>query len=264
MVSISSIIFMAVSAAISILLPVGLVIYMYRKEKISIKAVFVGALIFILFQMVTRIPLLNYISTQEWYIKASTNPWFLVLFLSLTAGLFEEVGRFLGFKLLLKGKLQWKNGIAFGIGHGGIESILLAGLAMINYIIYSVLINSGQFDTLIASQLPAATAEALRSALLTTPPPLFLLSGFERMLAITAHIGFSLVVLYGIINRKNIYLLYAILLHALLDAPIVLIGNKVILYLYIFAWAVVSFIMIIKSKKIFEDSEGKEELPDIH
>lgn len=252
MVSMSSIFFMGISGAISILLPVGLAVYFYKKEKISLKAVFTGAFVFFIFQIATRIPLLNYLSTQGWYIAASTSMWFLALFLSLTAGIFEEVGRFLAYRFILKDRLEWKNGMAFGIGHGGIEAILLAGLPMINYMIYSVLLNSGQLDSLLASKLPQNTVDALKNLLINTPPPVFLLSGIERIFAITIHIGFSLVVLYGIINRKNIYLLYAILLHALLDAPIVLVTNKVILYLYLFAFAATSFFFIVKSKNIFE------------
>ena len=47
--------------------------------------------------------------------------WGYALFLGFTAGLFEEVGRYLAFTTILKKRLDWKNAVAFGIGHGGIE-----------------------------------------------------------------------------------------------------------------------------------------------
>lgn len=256
MVSSLSIFFLSLSAAICFLMPIGLAIYFYRKEKVSIKALLVGALIFFVFQIATRIPLLNFLSTTNWFIQFSTFKLPYALFLGLTAGLFEEIGRYLGFRYLLKGKLEWKNGIAFGIGHGGIEAILIAGLPIINFIIYAVLINSGQFDSAIASKLPQGMGDTIKNTLLNTPAPLLVVGGIERIFAMTVHIGYSLIVLYGVMKNKIRYLLYAILLHTLLDAPLVIFTNKIGLEVYLFIYAVITFILIVKSRKYFETAQS--------
>jgi uncharacterized membrane protein YhfC len=181
------------------------------------------------------------------------NVWLIGPFLGLTAGIFEEVGRFLGFKFLLKKKLEWKNGVAFGIGHGGIEALILTGLTYINNIVFSILINTGAMDK-ISGAFPPGLAEQVTSALSYTSPVMFLAAGIERAFALTAHIAFSIIVLYGVKNRRGIYLLYAILAHALLDAPMVIIGKYFggwIAEGYVFLFAAASLVFIIKSKRIF-------------
>lgn len=45
----------------------------------------------------------------------------------------------------------------------------------------------------------------------------FALGGLERIFCIIIQISLTFVVLHGIKNRKNIFLIYAMLLHALLD-----------------------------------------------
>jgi len=126
---------------IAFLLPLGLSIYMCKGRKASVKSVLVGGLIFFFFQGVTRIPLLQVFSKTEGYKAISSNVWVLAIFLGLSAALFEEFGRLFGFKVLLKDRLDWKNGVAFGIGHGGVEAILLVGFSNINNIIYKLIIH---------------------------------------------------------------------------------------------------------------------------
>jgi uncharacterized membrane protein YhfC len=197
MVSSLSIIFMVITELIVFLFPIGLMIYFYRKEKISFIAVLVGALVFFVSQVVLRIPMLQILGRQQWYIKMAQNIWLIGPFLGLTAGIFEEVGRFLGFRFLLKNKLEWKNGVAFGIGHGGIEAIILTGLTYINNIVFSILINTGAMDK-VAGAFPAGLAEQITAALANTNPMMFLVAGIERVFAITAHIAFSF--LFGVLR----------------------------------------------------------------
>lgn len=257
MVSSQSIFFMVFSSLIAFLFPIGLAIYFKWKWKISIKAVLVGALIFFVFQMVIRIPLLQISATQGWYKAMAQNAVLIALFLGITAGMFEEVGRFIGFKYLLKKNLSRKNGIAFGIGHGGIEAIILVGLTNINNIVSSLMINSGVFDAMVAPKLPGETAQMIKNTLISTSPLMFAFGGIERIFAITIQIALSLVVLYAVMYRKNIVLLYAILLHAVVDSPVVILSaNKASIWVtegFVFLCAIASLIFILKSKKIFND-----------
>ena len=52
-----------------------------------------------------------------------------LIFLGFTAGLFESVGRWVGYKWWFRNSLpyDWAHGVAFGIGHGGIEAVALVG-----------------------------------------------------------------------------------------------------------------------------------------
>jgi uncharacterized membrane protein YhfC len=253
---------MVISLLLVFLFPIGLWIYFYKKERISAIAVLVGALTFVISQIVLRIPLLQLLQGQSWYAAMAKNIWISALFLGLTAGLFEEVGRFLGFKFLLKKKLEWKNGIAFGIGHGGIEAIIITGLTYINNIVFSLMINSGAFDKISGTFAPGLS-DYIVNALANTSPAMFLVGGFERVFAIIAHIAFSIIVLYGVKNRKGVYIIYAILAHALLDAPTVLISY------YFGTWAAEGYVVLftaaalifsMKSKKLFEKNSVRIEL----
>jgi len=55
--------------------------------------------------------------------------------LALTAGLFEETGRYLGYRFWFKDRKTWRVGLMYGAGHGGLESMLLtAGLVLLGLI----------------------------------------------------------------------------------------------------------------------------------
>ncbi|MDO9533848.1 MAG: YhfC family glutamic-type intramembrane protease [Bacillota bacterium] len=255
MVSSVSLIAMVFTLIISFGLPIGLAFYFYRKEGISLVAVLVGALVFVVSQVLLRIPLLNYLSTMAWYQQLAGNLILIALFLSVTAGLFEETGRFLGFKYFLKRHLSWKNGIAFGIGHGGIEAILLTGFTYINNLIYSIMINGGTFDQLLAPQLGPEMAAFFKEQLIISPPSLFAVAGLERSFTMVIHIALSLVVLLAVIRGKPVYLVYAILLHTLVNFPAVMIPGLGFSFwyaeLYLLLLALWGYTFIVRSKKQF-------------
>lgn len=261
MISSLSITFMIISLLIVFIFPIGLWIYFYKKEKISGVAILVGALTFIISQLLLRMPILQFLQGQSWYTSMSNNIWLISLFLSLTAGIFEEVGRFLSFKFLLRKRLERKNAIAFGIGHGGIEAIALLGLTYVNNIVFSLMINLGAFDQLSGTLTPGLS-DYILNTLSNTNPVMFLVGGLERIFAIIAHIAFSIIVLYGVKYKKIVYLIYAILGHTLLNAPTVILSNYFGAWaaeVYILLFAVAAFIFIKKSKSIFKNSFDVEE-----
>jgi uncharacterized membrane protein YhfC len=226
-------------------------------------AVLLGAIVFLVTQVAIRIPLLSVLGRQQWYIEMSTNIYLIALFLGLTAGLFEEIGRYIVMKLFMKKSLSWKNGVAFGIGHGGIEAIVLVGLTILNYLVMSLMINSGIFDEMIAANLPPAIAEQIKLMLVDSPTINFLAGGFERIMTMIVQIAFSIMVLYSVKFKKPAYLVYAILLHAVIDAPVVILGsiglNVWIIELFIAACAVVGLVYIIKAKSIFAKKEEEQQ-----
>ncbi|MDF2530844.1 MAG: hypothetical protein K0Q65_425 [Clostridia bacterium] len=262
MVNILSIAFMIVTLLICFLLPAALLVYFYRKHKISLIAVLWGAIVFLVSQVAIRIPLLTILGKQQWYMEMSSNIYVIALFLGLTAGLFEEVGRYIVMEFFMKKSLSWKNGIAFGIGHGGIEAMVIVGLTILNYVIMSFMINSGVFESMIAANLPQGVAEQIKSMLVDTPAINFLAGGFERIMTMMIQIALSVIVLYAVKFKKPVYLLYAILLHAVVDTPAVILGNMGLnvwlIELYIAACAAASLIYVIKAKDVFVNKEEEQ------
>lgn len=199
-------------------IPLGGLIYMQKKGWHIGRAFLVGMLTFTVSQMAIRIPLLMAVLPRmDWYLILSSNPYAHGVFLAITAGLFEETGRFLFIKGLLKKNRRYVDGIAFGLGHGGIEAMALTGLTMLNTLVVMVAINLGAFEQLAAGQ-PEAVVRTLLQQYLALGPLDLLLGGAERIFAITLHIGLSLVVLQGINKGRGLYyLVAAILIHGAVD-----------------------------------------------
>lgn len=264
MVSNLSIVFMTISFLIQVLMPIVLVIYFYKKEKIRLRVVLIGASVFFVSQVLIRLPLLSFISTQEWYKSIASNVAVLAVFLGLTAGLFEEAGRFIAMKYFMKDNLKWKDGLAFGLGHGGIESILLVGMANLSNIVLSFMINAGVFDMMVKAKLPAEAVGQIKSILIGLAPITFLAGGYERIMAMIIQIAFSMLVLYSVKAKKPMCLLYAILLHGIVDSPLVILSsmklNTWALELYVTLCATLGLALIIKLKGIFSKMDQRTEL----
>jgi len=257
MIQTSSIIYMCISILVAIGLPIFLVVFFKKREGISLKFVFFGVITFIFFQMLTRIPILTYLQTQDFFInKIVSNKIVLALFLGITAALFEEIGRFIVFKLFLKRERSWKNGLAFGIGHGGIEAILLLGMTYINQVVLSIMFNTGGISNVAAStKLPIETITQMRDIIANTAPYMFLVGGLERVFAIGLQIALSIMVLYSVKTKKYRYLIFALIIHAAVDiavticAPIsILIAEGFMLVVF-----VLSLVYINKSRCAYKN-----------
>ena len=258
MVNQSTIIAIIVAMVFCILLPIVSVIYFKKKEKFSMKPVFIGILGFFLFAMVLE-QILHSIVISTKIIKLNTITF--AIYGALAAGVFEEVGRFVMFKFLLKNNRKWKDGLGYGLGHAGIETILIGAFSYLNALIMSFAINSGKINELLKTQ-DATTVETIKNSLINTSLIATSMGVFERIFAFIIQIALTFIVLYAIRERKNIYLLVAILIHALIDFAPALYQMKFITNLYliegmVFIFAVIGFIFIMKSKSLFNDiSEG--------
>lgn len=253
MVSTASLAAMFFTLLLSLFLPVGLVFYYYRKYRFSLKAFFTGAAVFFFFQIILRVPMLVFLSSQPWFSDLSVNLFFSAVVIGgFTAGLFEECGRYLGFRFILHKELSWENGLAYGLGHGGIEAIILVGLTYINNIVLSLMINSGTFDRFAAPQL-GAEASLIKSQLVNLPAHVFATAGVERALTLLIQIALSLTVLYAVKRRQPLFLLAAILLHTVLNAGAVYLqaanAGVWLIELYVAAFAAAAFYLIIKSRR---------------
>lgn len=235
---------LVISVIIDILIcfgiPLGYLIYLIVNRRENIKFYFGGVCAFVISQIILRIPILNYVlPNMNWYFVMETSyPIIYSLFLGITAGLFEETARFIGFKTILRGKrnVTWENGVAFGMGHGGIEAMLLVGVGMVNELIK--IINS---------------SAALESSITNIA---VLMGGFERIFAISFHVGATLIVLYGIKVAMKRYLVLAILIHGIFDSAIgilpVLGASFYLIELWCVLWGTALLIFTVKSKKLFK------------
>lgn len=198
--------------------------YVQRKTGASWKVWMWGALTFFVSQIVLRTPLLLGLTlllqqlNLDW--SADQSFWFNLVFLTLTAALFEEGGRWLMMRWRHKDILQWRDGVMFGAGHGGIEAMLLVGFASINNVVLLSMV-----DTILAS-VPAEQLSLVQSQitqLQTVTWDLIALSLWERLLAIIFHTAASLLVLKSVRERKALWWWVAFWLHVLLNGIALLV-----------------------------------------
>jgi len=224
-VSGSSIAAMYITLFISLILPILLlIVYALRHKKQGVvKAWFLGAAGFYVTQLVIRTTILSALSMTEGFMVFVENHYFLyVLLLGLTAGLFEVVGRYVSAKVLSK-HLTYTKAVAAGLGHGGIEAMFLIGVTYINNLLYAMAINNGTMETMIA-QVEAAGADTgqvylMIDTLVNTPPYLYLLAGYERILTMIGHTAMTLVVFYFMSQKQTLKgIVICVVYHTLLDS----------------------------------------------
>lgn len=228
-VSASSMIGMAISGLIAIGLPVFLLLYVKFKEKAKVNLFFIGAAVFVVAVMMLE-QVCHFLVFGLTNGKIVENLWLYALYGGLAAAVFEETARFLTLKIFdRKAKLPLDKTGAFlyGIGHGGAESILLAGIVCINSLTTSVMLNSGTLEANLKNVDAAAREQAMTQiqGLVDAPVISFYMVGVERIFALILQIAFSLLMYQAIKQGKKSLILLTYALHFLVDASVVIVQN---------------------------------------
>lgn len=176
-----------------------------------------------------------------------------VLYGIIMAGVFEECGRYIVLKYIMKKNKTPENAVLYGIGHAGIEiwAVLLPAIAL--YLALAIIMNSGNTDALASLKITEETAAAaLPSAIAASEFGFYMLAMnvVERILTMFVHIGLTVVVFYGVAENKKGYLSLAIVLHMVVDSFAALYQRAVIpLWLcevWAALWTVVILIVAVK------------------
>ena len=232
MVPTSSIILMAVNAVFGIAVPIILSWYLVRKHHARLSTILIGAGTFILFALVLESLLHQLVLKGPHGETIMGNPLWYALYGGLAAGIFEETGRFLSMKFLMKKEPATPlPGVAYGVGHGGAEMLIIFGITMISNLVISILINSGQADALF-SKAPAEAAaqvQAQLDSLQSVTAGTWLVGLWERFSALLLQLGLSVLVWVAVRKGGKWLWLFpaAIFLHAIVDAGAVLLQKSV-------------------------------------
>jgi uncharacterized membrane protein YhfC len=255
---------MMISAALSILVPIILVIILGIRRRMNWKAMLTGAGLFIVFVLILeRLMHTAVLGRSSIASVLLENKWIYMLYAGFAAGIFEETARLLGFRFLVRVSENESidTGISYGLGHGGIESIIIVGLSNISNIAAAFMHNSGVLDS-VRSTLSGAEQELLDQqirALATTPPYEFLVSGFERMVALVLQVSMSLFVLKAVSQKKWHYFVFSILIHAGVDIIAVHYGLQVITDLFAVE-IILAVIAILVAVVAFRSYRGREKM----
>ena len=214
-----------------IVVPLVVAIIWTKKKKEKFTTVLVGAATFLLFAVILEKPLQAVLVAPTQIGLADTGisqflnarPILWAFIGGLFPGVFEETGRLVAYKTVLKKRKNRETSISHGIGHGGFEVIFAAGVAYATYIAYAVMINTGTFGTVVDQVMAQAPDQV--DALMTVASGIasfsfanLALSIIERIFAVLFHVGASIIVFYACKDKGRFWLYpLAILLHTAMD-----------------------------------------------
>lgn len=273
MVSTSVITAMAVTLFISLFLPILIyVAYGVRNKGKGVwLAWLLGAVGFFVPQILIRLPVLSMLSLSQGFVAFAEGHYVLYcLALAFTAGLFEVAGRYAVAKIMAK-NLTFEKGMAAGLGHGGIEAMLIVGITYINNLVYAGLINSGSFDLIVEQSknmgVDTQSLLAVKDILVGSGPVVYYLAGYERILTMIFHVAMSLLVCYLVWKGKGLKgILICLALHTAVDFVTPLLNGLstpylgsvisqstayVLVYLYLTVVAAGAIVFICKINKVF-------------
>jgi uncharacterized membrane protein YhfC len=208
-----------VAIAFDIIFPLVVGVFIWKRYRVSWRFFLYGALVFLLSQLLTRVPLVQLVqvafAAQLQSSQTLLYAWYVIL--AVTAGLFEEGGRYLGYRFLIKKDFTWEKGLMYGAGHGGLESMLLVGGLALLGLINVIAISTTDFSQmgLPPEQLGQINAARQQIAAMDWWTPL--LGAYERFITIFFQIALSILVLQVFLRNSFKWLWLAIALHALVD-----------------------------------------------
>ena len=172
-----------------------------------------------------------------------------VLYGITMAGVFEECGRYVILKYVMKKNRTCENAVLYGIGHGGIEILAVILPAMITYLAVAVLFSQGDTEnalmTLNITEETAAAALPSVQAAAAFNYGAMAMNVIERLFALLFHIGLTVIVFYGVVNARKIYLPMAILLHMLMDTFPALYQRGLVPLWAVEVWAAVWTVVVV-------------------
>ena len=235
------------NAIVMVVFPIMVSAYLINRYKTNWKMWGIGGLIFIISQ-VGHIPfnsiaskLLN--NTTMILLDQNQKIIFNALFLGLSAGIWEETSRYVGYRVWLKKPKAWIDGLTLGLGHGSFESILIGFLA-----IYVLIQMVGLKGVDLTNIVPLDRLEFTMNSIQQYWNANWfdsLLGSIERIFTLPLQILLSLLIVNIFKRRKIGFYFLAVIIHTVVDASAVLLISFTNVYLTETFIGVISFFSII-------------------
>ncbi len=226
-VSTSSKLLILLTAVLGIALPLITAIIWCKKKHEPFTTVLIGAATFLLFAIVIEKPLqalvISLDSPVSQFVNARPVLWGIIV--GLFPGVFEETGRFVAFKTVLRKRKQRETGLSHGIGHGGFEALFILGITYIEYFVFAIMLNQGSFvELMIEPVKDTLTPEVVKQItgiveqITTFSAATMGVALVDRLIAVLYHIGASIMVFYAVKDKKKWWLYpLSILIHTVID-----------------------------------------------
>ena len=267
--STSSMLFILLTAVLGIALPLIAAIIWCKKKHEPFTTVLIGAATFLLFAIVIEKPLqaivISFDNPVSQFVNARPVLWGIIV--GLFPGVFEETGRFVAFKTVLRKRTQRETGLSHGIGHGGFEAMFILGITYLEYFAFALLLNQGLFvELLIEPVKDSLSSDAIAQItgiveqITTFTAATMGLALVDRLLAVAYHIGASIMVFYAVKDKKKWWLYpLSIIIHTVIDGFLGIqlagvfelsnVANEIIFGVEAFAVFFAAFFLLYKKDK---------------
>jgi uncharacterized membrane protein YhfC len=201
------------------LFPLAVAWFVGRRLRVSWRYFAYGAVIFLIFQVITRVPLVMALQgVVTPHVQASRTLMFgWLVALALTAGLAEEIGRYIGYRWLFREEKTWSRAVMYGLGHGGFESIVLVGGLTLLGLINLLALSSVDLAALPLTDEQRELARQQLEAVAAQPDWLPLAGAWERLWTLPFHAALSVIVLQVFRRGQMRWLWLAIAMHTLVN-----------------------------------------------
>ena len=239
---------------LAITIPVVLIVAWKMYTKLSLVPFWVGVMVFIAFsRMLEMIPHSLFLLSSNPVSKAiKGNVVLYVIYAATVAALFEETGRYLAFRFVLTKHPNKETAVTYGIGHGGIECILVLGVTYIQYYAYGQLINNGSMDKMLSAYKDSSQSVDALNQLITNIKGVTQMTCYmadlERISAMMVQVALSILVFQAVYVAGKKYMYWvAVALHFLMDVPAALYQKGVLkllpteIILFVYAALVLAF-----------------------
>ena len=259
------------AATVECLAPVLLGWWIARRFRAAWRFWFLGAGVFLLFQGLTRIPLMIAIQSHPAVREALQQPWWRGSFLfaaAASAGLMEEGGRWVAYRWFIPPEQRrFPTALMLGAGHGGLESIGIGVLVAFSLVGYLTLVLAPPTQL---SPEQMAAAQAQFQALASWEP---LLGAWERLATLVVHLALSVMVLLSF-RRGGVWWWAALAAHTMVNfstAGVLIVARRhlssraaaVVAELAVTGWAVAALAFLWAARRrLREEAAPAESAPE--
>jgi uncharacterized membrane protein YhfC len=224
------------------LLPLALYRFLRRPMTLDKRDAIIGVIVFTLFATLLERAFYGLMLTQPAAIQWFAKPVAFLVFSTVTAALFEEVGRYLGMRVLARrygDSAGDSRGLGHGVGYGGAQAWFVGVLVLGQWVYLGWLANRGQLNEQLAT-MPADLALRIQVMLATISVQSIGVMVLERVAAFAFQVLLSVLMWRGVRARKQWILPALIVVHPLGDLPSILYNLGTVP----FAWMVGGYVLI--------------------
>lgn len=246
---------------ISVVFPVVLIFIWRLRTRKNMLPALAGAIVFLLFaRLLESIPYAFFVGFDNPISRiVRSNEIVYAIYHGISLAILEELGRYLAFRYFLpKYSGNRETAVTYGIGHGGMECILVLGWTNLQYYVGGTVLNN-------SSQITEDFPEKMLEELAGLTAMDCVIEGLYSLLFLALQIALSILVFQACRNealRKRL-LGYAVVFHALAYFPAGLYLAKLISHvlslILLFVVTLVAFVMAAGIYRKMGESERKLE-----